>query len=224
MDKDSTVVEIGGLSGNISRYAYDSFGTKNIYAIEALPDNYAVLVENSKGTPVTPVNLAIGEVDGLMSFSVHPNASSCGFSKYLNKADKQEQQIDVPSQTLDSFMRRYEIENIDFLIMNCEGAEDSILQQIVDSQDLVSKIETISIEMHPQLLGRAHVFKLIGLMNAFYDYRIISRIKCYGPVNVVFTRSSAFTSRIPFYNCRLILAILVGSAFFSLRGIKHKFF
>ncbi len=81
LSQDSTVVEIGALSGNISLYAWKTFGATNVYAVEALPNNYKVLVANCQDSPVKTVNVAIGEHDGEVSFFEYGLRSSSSLFK-----------------------------------------------------------------------------------------------------------------------------------------------
>jgi FkbM family methyltransferase len=86
LNEDSTIVEIGALSGNISKWAYDNWRVKNIYAIEASTNNYKILLKNVKDTSIVPVNSFIGNDENIV-FHEYPSkiSSNSIFDKNYNK-------------------------------------------------------------------------------------------------------------------------------------------
>jgi FkbM family methyltransferase len=203
--KDSdTVVEIGALTGNISLHAWRAFGITNIYAVEALPDNFQILMNNCKGSPVKTVNVAIGENDCQVSFFEYGLCSSSSLFR-IDSSVKYQREMDLKLETLvrcvtlATFMKEHRIGGIDFLILNCEGAERFILPEIIESEGMVAAIRQISIELHPMILGQREVLRLIRLACPRYDYRVITRT-IRGPINVIFTRrETPFTGGLDFY-------------------------
>ena len=195
---EDTVVEIGALSGNLSSYAATEFGVERVYAIEASAKNFKILLKNCKDTSVRPMNLAIGEKDGIVSFIEYEDRPSSNSllppnTKYSQdvildgkKGGARPDRTEVRSLTLTSFQRETGIEKIDLLLMNCEGAEKFILPQIVEHPDMIGCIKNISIEFHPTLLGQRHVMQLILLLAPYYKPRIVTR-SIRGPLNVIFS-------------------------------------
>jgi len=143
LSEDSTAVEIGALSGNISLYAWKTYGVTNVYAVEALLNNYKVLVENTQGSPIKTVNVAIGEHDGEVSFFEYGLRSSSSLFK-IDSNVKHRRDLDlkeetrVRSVTLDTFMHEQHITTIDCFLMNCEGAETFIFSEILHNQDILA--------------------------------------------------------------------------------------
>jgi len=194
--RKDTVVEIGAFSGSISLYAADEFGVERIYAIEASKKNFKLTCEKCKGSPVRPMNLAIGEKDGGVSFIEYENLPSSSSliqsdARYspdvIVDSDKGAKPVrtEVRSLTLASFLNETDIENIDLLIMNCEGAEQFILPQIVEKLEMIGRTKEISIEFHPTLLGQGQVMRLIMLLAPYYRPRIVTR-SLRGLLNIVF--------------------------------------
>lgn len=188
---NTTVVEIGALSGNISLHAQKAFGVTNLYAVEALPSNYQMLVDNCRNSSVKPINVAVGNHNGEVCFYQYDrNSSSSLFrighdNKYRRNVNLR-QIVRVRSVTLQTLMEEQGIQKIDLLLMNCEGAESLILPQIIHCPTLVKKIRQISIELHPMIFGQRKVLEMIRMMYFLYDYRVITRT-LRGPINVVFT-------------------------------------
>ena len=201
MSKDSTVVEIGALSGNISLYSWKTFGVTDVYAVEALPNNYKVLVKNCQDSPVKTVNVAIGERDGEVSFFEYGLGSSSSLFK-IDSSVKYRRDLELKEETrvravtLDSFMQEQDIKKIDYLIMNCEGAEAFVFPQIIHNQDILEVVKMISIELHPMILGQRRVLQLIRFMYPYYDCRVITRT-IRGPINVIFTKRDEHVNAFP---------------------------
>ncbi|HUS46753.1 MAG TPA: FkbM family methyltransferase [Phycisphaerae bacterium] len=192
LDPGAAVVEIGALSGNIALHACKAFGVSAVYAVEALPSSYDVLLDNCKGSPVKTINLAVGEKNGQIEFYECEHSSSSGLFRTDSGTRSARDPLSmrktrVPCVTLTTLMKEHGIGTVDLLIMNCEGAEKFIFPEIARSRDLAAAIRQISVELHPKILGQPIVLELIRLMYPRYDYRVITR-GIRGPINVVFTR------------------------------------
>lgn len=195
LGKDSIIIEIGAYSGNISLFAVREFEIAHGYALEASPKNFETLYENCKNTSIVPLNFAIGKVDGFVPFYEYNNHSASNslivadgrFIRDTLSIEIKRKNIDVESITIASFITKYKIENIDLLIMNCEGSEIYILPQIIKDTNIINKIRELSIEFHPQLLGQRKVMRLIMDMSFFYKPRVITK-SIRGPINVIFSR------------------------------------
>jgi FkbM family methyltransferase len=65
-----------------------------------------------------------------------------------------EASIDVPTTTLSEIMRRHSLTRIDFLKMDCEGAEGLIFQSL--APDVLSRIDRIALEFHDNVSALNH--------------------------------------------------------------------
>ncbi|MFC1508441.1 FkbM family methyltransferase [Candidatus Omnitrophota bacterium] len=225
--KNSSLVEIGAMSGNISFYAWKTFGTKNIYAVEAIPAHYEKLVSKFKETPIQPVNVAIGDKNGEVSFFVYGLHSSSSLfdldshNKYSREL-KVEEKIQVRSVTIETFMEEHKLKHINCLIMNCEGAEEFILPQIVNSEKLITAIDQISIELHPMILGQRRILELIRLLWPHYECRVITR-NIRGPSNAIFTRrETPTTTQLPYFILQHTYAAVMDALWPILRYLKNQ--
>lgn len=113
-----------------------------VYAYEPEAVNYQILCHNTMDYNVRTFNLGVG-TPGERKLYVHPEntgGTSLFLNKYLN-ADKY-QMVKVIS--IKEVFKN--IPHCDLLKMDCEGAEDEIIEDFDD--ELASKIEQISMEYH----------------------------------------------------------------------------
>lgn len=205
LGENSVVVEIGAYSGNISLYAVREFSVRQAFAIEASQENFELLCKNCRNTPIVPLNIAIAEKNGVLSFFKYadrPTSNSLLASNPRYSPDEilpdtnrksRAKRVEVKALTMLSLLEQLKIETVDLLLMNCEGAEVYILPQILENQELINRICQISIEFHPQLLGQKHIMRMIMQTARYYEPRIVTR-SIRGPINVIFSRRESPTA------------------------------
>jgi FkbM family methyltransferase len=156
---NSVVIDVGAHIGAFSLYAAKVCKAKKVYSFEPCPENYATLEMNVQNnhlnSVITPIPKAIGaqagkrdlllcaENDGCHSFypiSQHPNA------------------VQVECVTLKQALKENNIDHVDYLKLDCEGAEWEILETI--DEETISKIRVIVMEFH--LKPREEFVKLLG--------------------------------------------------------------
>ena len=109
------------------------------YAVEALPENFNKISINEK---IKKFNYAISNYNGTINFytSKNPEAHSI-----FNKPESIIT-IQVLSVTFESFIERIQVDNIDLIKLDIEGAEIQLFDST--SNKTLSKIKQISIEFH----------------------------------------------------------------------------
>jgi FkbM family methyltransferase len=151
-----TVIDIGGHIGVFSVYAAHYAKKGHVFAIEPFPDNYELLVSNIKLNGLkntTPKNVAIGKEDGSSRLFVRPQKlkkgevayNSGGHSFHLIKDS--DSHIDVPTMSFNSLVDQLDLKKIDFLKLDCEGAEFDIMYAA--SEASLAKVSKIIMECHP---------------------------------------------------------------------------
>jgi FkbM family methyltransferase len=158
---DDTVVDIGGHVGSFSVLAGRAVerGKGRVFALEPFPDNYRMLVENIARNGlerrVTALPVAAWGKAGIIELSVynqrHRNGlrlvRSTGMHTALaERAPANSQKLAVPCMTLDDLLQSSGIAKIDFLKLDCEGAEYEILFEA--SPDAIRRIDRIAMEIH----------------------------------------------------------------------------
>jgi len=143
INKNDIVVDIGAHIGTFSLYA--SQFTSYIYAFEPVSENYEMLdynIWNNPSSQYTAIEQkAVSNTIGKRRIGV--TSWNTGGNSFYQKGDNSEI---VETTTLRAIMRKYKLPRIDFLKMDCEGAEFEILFNIPDR--MLKKIGKIAMECH----------------------------------------------------------------------------
>lgn len=149
IEKNDIVVDIGANIGIFTLYAA-AITQNTVYAFEPFPSNFEALQQNIRANGlknVIPFRSAVSDQSGIEVFA------DCGVSQghRLKKVffDETDRGLEVPTITLQDFMDTNNLERIDFLKLDCEGAEGLILQSTPKSY--LQRIRKISMEFHDQL-------------------------------------------------------------------------
>ena len=144
------VIELGGHIGTSTlNYSHLVGATGTVYAIEALPENYAILKRNIERNGITNVrayNLAIVGDPATTHITLNANPYNSGGHSIFEMSVDAEATFDCPAMTLEAFVRRERIERIDILQMDIEGAEFDILLNC--NRELLASIREILFEYH----------------------------------------------------------------------------
>ena len=175
INENSVIIDAGA---NIGEFVEKmrTLTTAKIYSIECSSYNYKVLCEkqyeNIKtyhcalvGTKVDKVTLT--EYAGLPKADGHPR-----FNQWCNIYDKHSDRFtadpnvkvvkyDVDTITLGELIKENDIQSIDYLKMDVEGAEYDIIENL--TQEEADMIQQISMEPHDDLKNAAMVRKLESL-------------------------------------------------------------
>ncbi|PIR66477.1 MAG: FkbM family methyltransferase [Parcubacteria group bacterium CG10_big_fil_rev_8_21_14_0_10_36_14] len=161
INNKSVMLDLGANNGEFSKFIKRLYGGK-IYAIEAIPDLY----ENTKEMlDVKSFNYCVSDSNKLCKIKVPENG--CASNK-VNKINGEE--IEVPGITLDKFLLDQQINRVDLLKMDIEGAEIEVFESI--SKKTLEKINQITVEFHdflwPELKPKVKEIKKKIKLNGFY--------------------------------------------------------
>ena len=143
IEKGDLVVDVGAHVGMFSIYA--SKLALKVYSVEPLAENFEFLKENiniNKAENIYPFNVAMSGKTG--DAEIFINSSSFAHSFYVQ--DGVQKKIKVPTVSLEDFVVSNNINKIDFLKMDCEGAEYDIFFNC--PKEILKKIRKISMECH----------------------------------------------------------------------------
>jgi len=138
------VVDIGANIGTFSLYAAKICGASRVLSFEPFPDNYSMLRKNAEQNhldSVTCVNQAVAGKRGCRTLGLDP--VDCGSHSLV--VGSFERTVDVECCTLEDVFERFSLTRIDYLKMDCEGAEYEILE---NSTSRLRQINRISMETH----------------------------------------------------------------------------
>ncbi|MFQ5940516.1 MAG: FkbM family methyltransferase, partial [Nitrososphaerales archaeon] len=155
LKKDMVCIDIGA---NIGYYALlESKITKRVIALEPSPLNYKILLDNIRLNNIQniqPYNIAVGDRNGDTEFLIsdRSNWSRIPQKIYTVEAYGQESvsSIKVPIVTLDSFIDKQKIDQVNFVRMDIEGYEYHALKGMHKTLEFRPLLQ---IEIHFQLLG-----------------------------------------------------------------------
>jgi FkbM family methyltransferase len=158
---DDTVVDIGGHVGSFSVLAGRAVqhGNGRVCTMEPFPDNYRMLVENVARNglekKITTLPAAGWGTSGTLELIAYDQQHRNGLrmvrstgmhTALAERAAANAAKIKVPCMTLDDLLRTSGIAKVDFLKLDCEGAEYEILFKA--SPDAIRRIDRIAMEIH----------------------------------------------------------------------------
>ena len=143
--ENKTVVDVGAECGDTPLY-FASMGA-NVFAFEAIKKNYDMMLENLKlnsslSEKIIPINAAIGK-DGSLRFFVGNETDkrgSIGASFVYNDQNPDFKYENVTGFQLNTARKKYQINHIDLLKMDCKGCEFFLTDEDLKNIDRI-KIE-----------------------------------------------------------------------------------
>ena len=164
IEPDDIVVDIGANVGVFAVYAASR--TKNtVLAFEPSPANVEFLRKNTQINSFHNIvvhNLAVSDRSGTENFALARIGGGHLLSSHSAKGEIREC-VEISTTTLERIIRDNSLEQIDFLKLDCEGAEGQILQSTPRSQ--IRKIRKIAIEFHDNV-SSLHHGKIAELLEA----------------------------------------------------------
>ncbi len=141
ISNQDVVIDIGAHQGLFSLYAARQ--AKKVYAFEPVFENFSLLVGNVHVNNVQnmmPFNMAVAGHSGKQTIMVSQNSfAHSSFSK-------EGQAREVLAVSLEDIVKKNNLNQIDFLKIDCEGAEYDILFNC--PKEVLAKVKKISMECH----------------------------------------------------------------------------
>ncbi len=145
--KNDIIVDVGAQIGVFSLYA--SKKAKKVIAIEPEPENYKLLLENirlNNKKNIFPINSVVSKSEKEQRFQIINDTGGCSLYQIrTQKRCSKKKRIFVTSVTLDYLFDSFKLSKIDFLKLDCEGAEYEILESSIS---VLPKIKVLVIECH----------------------------------------------------------------------------
>jgi FkbM family methyltransferase len=147
----SVIVDAGANIGLASIYFANKYPTAKILAIEPEDSNFRLLKLNTHPySNITPIQAALWDKNEEINL-VDPGAGKWGFmTEMRNPAREAGSDIchTVTAMSLDKIIKDYNLENIDILKIDIEGAEKEVFS---DSSAWIEKVTSIIIELHERM-------------------------------------------------------------------------
>lgn len=139
------IVDAGSNIGLASVYYALRFPRAMVYSIEPEKENFEVLEVNAKTfTNIIPVRAALWGESTVVKV-VDPGRGEHGFVTEKSTAQLQIGDETVKAITISDMLVEYDLDAIDILKMDIEGAEKEVFEH---SQDWVSKVSILIVEIH----------------------------------------------------------------------------
>nr|MDO8133537.1 FkbM family methyltransferase [Candidatus Njordarchaeum guaymaensis] len=147
------VVDIGAHIGAFSVYAAMKAHKGEVYSYEPGKGNYHMLLKNkilNNLDNIHPFNLAISDKRGSLDFYI--GSDNVVNSIYGNGSGKR---IRVQAVTIEDILARNNLDKIDYLKMDAEGAEYNIILRM--PSETLGRIDKLAVEYHDRLdSGHGH--------------------------------------------------------------------
>ena len=155
---DKVVFDVGMSNGDSSLF-FAHMGARLVLGFEPYKESYELAVENirrnSMESRVIPLNLAVSGTTGVGTLTVSsgfPNVNSLNPTDTIKDFVEFDHFERINTVLLEDIMDKYEIEKIDFLKMDCEGCEYTVIRSL--SPERLRAIYEIYLEFHsgPEML------------------------------------------------------------------------
>jgi|688.fasta_scaffold24409_11 FkbM family methyltransferase len=145
VDKEiKNVMEIGSLNGNDSLLFKNHYPDANVFCIEGLPDNFNQYLKDL--TNITPINAVIADYDGTIQYH-YKNIN--GIHGILDRGQEYGSKVlELQCYTIKTICENYNIDSIDLVKIDVEGATYEILDSMGDMIKTI-KIMHIETESYP---------------------------------------------------------------------------
>lgn len=165
--QNAVIVDIGAHKGYFTLFAAQNTDKNSkIVSVEPVSSNFKILeknVQRNENKNLTLVKAAVAAFDGQLEIrlSHDTNHSIIGENPLSGKSNAIEK---VKAITLDSLFKNYGLIDVDFLKMDCEGAEYDILFNA--TFEALKRIKILSLEFHDLKNSEKSASKLIDFMKS----------------------------------------------------------
>ena len=134
-EKHLMVFDVGAYVGDITKAYEEIFPQATIYCFEPFPNSFQELSRTAKKKSIKTYQIALSNQNGKAKFLINTDQScnsmfprpSMG-AKYYSEGSQNIGQIEVETQTLDTFCETEGIGDIDILKLDVEGSELNVLK------------------------------------------------------------------------------------------------
>lgn len=141
------VVDVGAYNGDSAIY-FARRGARLVVALEPDPRSLELARENIKlnnlEDKVKLLNAALSTRTGESRLGV--NAETPNITQFAGQSTTEDDTLEVQTVTVEEIMKRFDLHNIDFLKMNCEGCEYGIIRTL--PPNAFESISEITLEFH----------------------------------------------------------------------------
>jgi FkbM family methyltransferase len=160
------VIDIGAHVGIFSTYAAENNKSGKIFSFEPFQDNFNRLKfhrDLNKKSNIKTLNYGIAGENGKKVFYV--NSKNSGGNSFIKNVERKKE-VKISAIKLSDFCKKEKIKKIDFLKIDCEGAEFEIFQK---DESFLKIVKKIIMECHP--VDGQSVFSILSTLKK-YNFKI----------------------------------------------------
>jgi len=149
------ILDVGAHVGDYSIYMGLEYPKAKIFAFEPNPKTYKILVENIKVNGVknvTTINLGLSNRSQKEKLYLQ---LASGMTSVYKKENHSFSSVSINTLSLADFLRKYSVNSVDIMKVDCEGAEYKIFLGL--PKNTLSQIKNITMEYHDGLAKNSHV-------------------------------------------------------------------
>lgn len=144
----SVIFDVGANIGVTALYFATLYPAARIYCFEPLPENVALLRENTApfSDRITIVPKALGDREGSLPYCYSDDPLNFGGGTFYGVGCDRSRAIDLPMTTMARACAELGIDQIDLLKIDTEGAEMAVLRGIPD--EIIRNVRAVIGELH----------------------------------------------------------------------------
>jgi len=170
LKKNSIIIDIGANIGEFSIYC--ARNKHHVFAIEPDVTAYNLLIKNSNNySNIKCFNLAISNFTGSQYIYLSTLTASTSIIK-PNDNNTNRESISVRGLTLDDFIEKNNIKRVDFLKVDCEGAEPEMLEGLKKYRNI---IKYFSIDCGAERNGKFTYKEVIDSFSKNKNFQLLSK-------------------------------------------------
>jgi FkbM family methyltransferase len=175
--KPKVIVDAGANIGSSAVFFANKYPDSIIFALEPEESNFKLLEKNVSSYPqIKPIKAALWKENGQI-YLVDPGDGNHGFQTTEKAADNCQPLGFIQALTLDALMTRMDLESVDVLKIDIEGAEKEVFES---SAKWIDKVGVIMAELHDRTkagCGKAFYEATRGFYGEFSKGEVVIRMR-----------------------------------------------
>ena len=173
-----TIIDAGANVGYAAAFFANAYPNAEVFALEPELSNFSLLTKNTVGRQnITPINCALWR-ETRQIFLQDPSAEPWAFQFGESPMDRDS----VQAYSVPDFMEKYNIEKIDILKIDIEGAEKYVFS---GETEWLRKVNTIYIEIHDRLAEGAGSTVFRTMVDYAYEFDVMFEYTVFDNISAI---------------------------------------